>query len=184
MIGIQFEKDIAPCNALIYFDVSDEVMTQRLIKRGETGGRIDDNAQIIRKRLETFHEETTPILGYYGKQGKLITIDVNRKPEEVFDDVSEAFELLMVQQQVGKQLEFVFCYTFVSVWKEFVFQTDFKRNLSTKGIFLISLLYVYNPPNNIYSYFYLRIPSKRSHDSIVHISSSEQNSISAKPIDF
>jgi len=43
-------------------------MTKRLIKRGETSGRIDDNEETIRKRLVTFHAETTPILGYYGKQ--------------------------------------------------------------------------------------------------------------------
>jgi adenylate kinase family enzyme len=78
-------------------------MTERLVKRGETSGRIDDNKETITKRLVTFHEETTPILGYYGKQGKLITIDANRKADEVFADVSQALEGLMEQNQVGKQ---------------------------------------------------------------------------------
>ena len=78
-------------------------MINRLLKRGETSGRIDDNEETIGKRLETFHEQTTPILGYYGKQGKLVTIDANRKPDEVFDDVVDALERLMEQQQVGKQ---------------------------------------------------------------------------------
>jgi hypothetical protein len=104
-LGIQFEKDVAPCDVLIYFDVPDEIMTERLIKRGETSGRIDDNEETISKRLVTFHEQTTPILGYYGKQGKLITIDANRKADEVFGDVSQALERLMEQQQVGKQRE-------------------------------------------------------------------------------
>ena len=103
IIGIQFEKDVAPCDALIYFDVPDEIMTERLIKRGETSGRIDDNEETIKKRLVTFHEETTPILGYYGKQGKLVTIDAHRRPDEVFADVSQALEGLMEQHQVGKQ---------------------------------------------------------------------------------
>jgi adenylate kinase family enzyme len=77
-------------------------MIQRLIKRGETSGRIDDNAATIRQRLETFHGQTTPILGYYGKQGKLVTIDANRKSEEVFADVSQELQRLMGQHQVGK----------------------------------------------------------------------------------
>jgi hypothetical protein len=105
---MQFERDVAPCDVLIYFDVPDEVMTERLVKRGETSGRIDDNEETIGKRLITFHEQTTPVLGYYGKQGKLVTIDAHRKPDDVFADVSQALERLMEQHQVGKQLEFVF----------------------------------------------------------------------------
>lgn len=108
IIGIQFEQDVAPCDVLIYFDVPDQVMTERLIKRGETSGRIDDNEETIGKRLVTFHEQTTPILGYYGKQGKLVTIDANRDPNEVFNDVSQALEGLMEQHQVGKQQQYLF----------------------------------------------------------------------------
>ncbi|CAF4550994.1 unnamed protein product [Rotaria sp. Silwood1] len=98
--GIQFENEVASCDVLIYFDVPDEIMIERLIKRGETSGRIDDNQETIAKRLVTFHEQTTPILGYYGKQGKLITIDANREADEIFDDVSHALAGLMEQKQV------------------------------------------------------------------------------------
>lgn len=97
--GIRFEADVIRCDGLIYFDVPDEVMIERLIKRGETSGRIDDNAETISKRVATFHEETTPILGHYGKQGKLVKIDANRAPDEVFTDVSQALDDLMEQNQ-------------------------------------------------------------------------------------
>lgn len=102
-LGIRFEEDVALCDALIYFDVPDQVMTERLVNRGKTSGRIDDNEETIAKRLVTFHEETQPILGYYGKQGKLVTIEANREPDEVFTDVKQALEGLMEQNQVGKQ---------------------------------------------------------------------------------
>ena len=80
-------------------------MTKRLIKRGETSGRIDDNEETITKRLQTFHEETTPISGYYGKQGKLVTIDANRHEEDVFGDVDEVLKRVLDHKKVGKQLE-------------------------------------------------------------------------------
>ncbi|CAF0725304.1 unnamed protein product [Rotaria sordida] len=99
--GIQFEQDVAPCDVLIYFDVPDEIMIERLTKRGETSGRIDDNQETIAKRLVTFHEQTTPILGHYGKQGKLITIDASREPDEIFADVSDALTGLMEQKQMN-----------------------------------------------------------------------------------
>ncbi|CAF1259347.1 unnamed protein product [Rotaria sordida] len=98
--GIQFEQDVARCDFLIYFDVSDEIMTERLVKRGETSDRIDDNEEAVQKRLVTFHQETQPILGYYGKQGKLITIDTNRKPDEIFEDVSYELGKIVKQQPV------------------------------------------------------------------------------------
>ncbi|CAF1446892.1 unnamed protein product [Adineta ricciae] len=98
--GIEFEQNVAECNVLIYLDVPEDVMARRLIKRGESSGRKDDTEQIIRKRLQTFHDETKPILGHYGKQGKLITIDANRPIEEVSEDLIEALSGLMGQQQV------------------------------------------------------------------------------------
>jgi hypothetical protein len=117
-------------------------MTERLIKRGETSGRIDDNEETIKKRLVTFHEETTPILGYYGKQGKLVTIDAHRRPSEVFGDVSQALEGLMAQHQVGKRIEFIFLFTFLHmcVCMENSFQSDSDRTSSNKGSFVIFLL--------------------------------------------
>ena len=53
---------------VLYFDVSDDTMTERLLKRGETSGRVDDNEETIKKRLQTFHNQTKPVIDYYSKQ--------------------------------------------------------------------------------------------------------------------
>lgn len=47
------------------FECSFEVMEQRLIKRGETSGRADDNVETIKKRFETFRTETEPVIAHY-----------------------------------------------------------------------------------------------------------------------
>ena len=62
---------IAECFCTLYFDVSDETMTARLLKRAETSGRVDDNEETIKKRLATFHECTTPVVDYYMEKNKL-----------------------------------------------------------------------------------------------------------------
>ena len=59
------------CQFALYFDVSDETMTKRLLGRAETSGRVDDNEETIKKRLKTFHDVTTPVIEYYEKAGKL-----------------------------------------------------------------------------------------------------------------
>ena len=54
-----FEKEIGAPTMVLSFDVSDETMTTRLINRGKSSGRNDDNAETIKKRLVTFHEKLT-----------------------------------------------------------------------------------------------------------------------------
>lgn len=44
-------------------------MTQRLLKRGETSGRVDDNEETIKKRLETYYNATEPVIAFYDKRG-------------------------------------------------------------------------------------------------------------------
>jgi len=96
--GVKFEKMIAPCKAVIYFEVSDAEMTRRLLHRGQTSGRVDDNARTILKRLETFHRATAPVTKYYGEQRKLIIINAERSPEEIFSEVEENIDRVILRE--------------------------------------------------------------------------------------
>ena len=44
-------------------------MTSRLLERGKNSGRVDDNEETIKKRLDTFHNETKPVIEYYQTKG-------------------------------------------------------------------------------------------------------------------
>ena len=46
-------------------------MEERLLKRAETSGRVDDNAETIKKRLSTFVEKTLPVIEKYEQVGKV-----------------------------------------------------------------------------------------------------------------
>lgn len=46
-------------------------MRRRLLNRGKTSGRVDDNAEVIEKRLKTFHEETEPVVRLFKQNYKL-----------------------------------------------------------------------------------------------------------------
>ncbi len=58
----------------MYVKASDETMTKRLLHRGQTSGRIDDNEETIKKRLKTFHNQTIPVLDLYERQDKLAEV--------------------------------------------------------------------------------------------------------------
>ena len=49
-------------------------MTERLLNRGKTSGRVDDNEETIKLRLNTFHQITQPVIDYYGQQNKLVEV--------------------------------------------------------------------------------------------------------------
>ena len=50
---------------ILYFDVSDACMTERLLNRAKTSGRADDNEETIKKRLATFHKHSEPVIDAY-----------------------------------------------------------------------------------------------------------------------
>jgi adenylate kinase len=85
--GKKFEADVAPVSCVLYFEVSDATMKSRLLKRAETSGRADDNEETIVKRLKTFHDVTTPVVGYYGAQNKVCTIHAEGTVDEIFSHV-------------------------------------------------------------------------------------------------
>lgn len=49
--------------------------------------RADDNLEAIKKRINTYHEETEPILQEYKKQNILVRINGNQRIEEITDDI-------------------------------------------------------------------------------------------------
>lgn len=51
-------------------------MKRRLLARGETSGRVDDNEETIAKRLETFENETKPVIEYYESQNKVKKVNI------------------------------------------------------------------------------------------------------------
>ncbi len=56
-------------DVLISIDVPYEESLNRLLHRGITSGRSDDNDLVIRKRLTEYHEKTIPVLEYYKDRG-------------------------------------------------------------------------------------------------------------------
>jgi len=86
--GKKFEADVAPVKAVLYFEVADETMKKRLLKRAETSGRVDDNEATIVKRLKTFHEHSQPVIDYYAKQNKVCKIAAEGSVDEIFAKVT------------------------------------------------------------------------------------------------
>ena len=49
-------------------------MVERLLKRAEMSGRVDDNEETIKNRLQVFEKEITPIIEFYKEKGSLCEV--------------------------------------------------------------------------------------------------------------
>ena len=63
----------------------EDVLLERLLLRG----RQDDTAEIIRRRLEVYHNQTAPVLDYYQSKGELHRVNGDRQLEEITSSLKE-----------------------------------------------------------------------------------------------
>jgi len=72
-------------DAVVEITADTETLVARVANRAkETGGvRADDNAEVVRKRLEVYRELTEPLVAYYRGKGLLKTVDGMAPVEQV-----------------------------------------------------------------------------------------------------
>jgi adenylate kinase len=67
--------------------VESEILIDRLLKRAESEGRADDNRATIHERMRVYQTQTSPLVNYYKKQGKLAVVDGKLDPDTVFEHI-------------------------------------------------------------------------------------------------
>lgn len=68
----------------VHLTVDDEEIVRRLLDRATKEGRVDDKEDVIRHRIKVYNAETHPLLDYYQKQGKLVTVTGTGSLEDIF----------------------------------------------------------------------------------------------------
>lgn len=87
--AIKFDESVVPSSFVLFFDTTEAVMLERLLERGKTSGREDDNEESIKKRFRTFVETSMPVVDKYRAEGKVIVVDSTRPVEAVHADVQK-----------------------------------------------------------------------------------------------
>ena len=67
-------------------EMKDDVTGEPLIQRS------DDNADALKKRLVTYHQQTAPVVGYYQQTGIWKGIDASQEPGQVWKSLLGVFE--------------------------------------------------------------------------------------------
>lgn len=83
----QAESFDYPITQVIYLKLADATAQERLLSRAKLEDRPDDNAEVIKRRLETYHQETAPVLNYYEKQNLLTRVDASPDIETIHQNI-------------------------------------------------------------------------------------------------
>ncbi|KAI1189049.1 uridylate kinase [Nemania serpens] len=82
--AVKFEEAVCPARFVLFYDCPEAEMERRLLERGKTSGRDDDNAESIRKRFRTFVETSMPVVDYYEKQDRVVRVRADVPPDDVY----------------------------------------------------------------------------------------------------
>jgi len=85
-----FERVVGEAQAVLYFNTPLDVCVERCMVRAKTSGRSDDNEETIRKRLQTFVDESKPVVEMYKSLGKVREVDGSGDQIEVFKATRKA----------------------------------------------------------------------------------------------
>ena len=79
-------------DAVVGLEVPEEELIKRILLRGKLSGRADDNEETARKRLEVYHNQTSPLKAYYEQQGKYRSINGLGSIDGIFELIKEALD--------------------------------------------------------------------------------------------
>ena len=102
-----FPRNIAQCEALdellsslnqdihrlLMLEVADQEIISRILSRGQSSGRSDDNdPAIIQHRIDVYKSETMPVFGYYAEKGKAFKKDGIGTVQHIFEALCRSYD--------------------------------------------------------------------------------------------
>jgi len=86
-------------NCLIGLEVAEEISVARLMNRGQTSGRLDDNEMVIRNRLREYHDKTLPVLQFYKDKGIYYGVNGSESIDKVNQNIQK-----IIKAELNKSL--------------------------------------------------------------------------------
>lgn len=79
--------------SMVALEVGEEELVKRLLERGKTSGRPDDQDESkIRRRVQVYNTETAQVAGHYASQGKFHSLNGIGEIEAIFGQISDIID--------------------------------------------------------------------------------------------
>lgn len=98
--------EVCDLEKVLFVDCNQEELERRIIGRGATSGRSDDNIETFRKRYRSFLSETMPVIDYFAsvKESKFVHINGMGDIEDVYDRARSAVLPLLKDKTACPQI--------------------------------------------------------------------------------
>lgn len=91
---LRMMQDVCDVELVVFIECLEEELERRILLRGQTSNRSDDNLVTLRKRFATFQRESMPVVEYFQRESDkypFAKIQGNQSIDEVYDDLSNSF---------------------------------------------------------------------------------------------
>ena len=85
--AMYFEQAVCPSRCTVFLDCPEPVMRKRLLNRGKTSGRADDNEESIVKRFKTFIETSMPVVDHFEQEDRVVKADADMDEHDVYGEI-------------------------------------------------------------------------------------------------
>lgn len=86
------QADARALDAVVLLEADTDVVVERLLKRAEIEGRVDDTEEVIRHRQEVYAEQTQPLVELFETRGILVAVDGLGSVDEVTERIFAALD--------------------------------------------------------------------------------------------
>ena len=90
--AITFDDHICRSAFVLFLSAPEDTMLGRLLERGKTSGRSDDNVESIKKRFRTFEDTSMPVVDMYRNGDKVRQVESIKPIDEVYQDIKKVMD--------------------------------------------------------------------------------------------
>ena len=88
------EKYEMSLTGVLSLEVPEKLLIERMLERGKTSGRADDNIESIKKRFVEYNEKTHPVLDFYEDKGNLHPVNGVGEIPQIFENLCTVIDAL------------------------------------------------------------------------------------------
>lgn len=95
-------KKNIPVSIVFFMMVDEKELISRMMGRAEDSGRLDDNEEVILRRMDVYEKQTRPLRDYYQKQNKLSCISGMAPVKVVAERISSVIDNYLMKKEIIK----------------------------------------------------------------------------------
>ena len=99
--------EVCDVEGVMFIDCPEDELEKRLLSRGQTSGRSDDNVETARKRFATYRDATMPVVQHFAALGMLVEVGGHRPVDEVYSELCRGVAPYIETEVLGTAREVV-----------------------------------------------------------------------------